>query len=168
MASSRRSAGCIGTVRYQLTCVMLKTRYSSRRAGPRSIVTAKLALCAPGTRERARAGRGNTCATSPGPAVTGQNTLDEAVLTACRHRMNEILHLQETMHCKHAPGSMQHPRMRHIDPCMRPRAADSPTVGPARLLHRPSLPPPSARQLTTERPLTRRAAASARATACLR
>ena len=71
------------------------------------------------------------------------------------------------MHCKHAPGSMQHPRMRHIDPCMRPRAADSPTVGPARLLHRPSLPPPSARQLTTERPLTRRAAASARATACL-
>ena len=48
MASSRRSAGCIGTVRYQLTCVMLKTRYSSRRAGPRSIVTAKLALCAPG------------------------------------------------------------------------------------------------------------------------
>ena len=60
MASSRRSAGCIGTVRYQLTCVMLKTRYSSRRAGPRSIVTAnKLALCAPGRRgresERARA-----------------------------------------------------------------------------------------------------------------
>ena len=29
------------------------------------------------------------------PATTGQDTLDEVVLTACRHGMNEILHLQE-------------------------------------------------------------------------
>eukprot|EP00966_Prymnesium_polylepis_P000540 12396-Prymnesium_polylepis.1 len=42
------------------------------------------------------------------PAVTGQNTLDEAVLTACRHIMNEILHMQETMHCAHCARITAH------------------------------------------------------------
>ena len=76
--------------------------------------------------------------------------------------MNEMLHLQETMHCKHCARIHCNTCTCDTDPRIRPRAAESPTMGPARLPHRPSLPPPSARRLATERPPTRRAAASAR------
>ena len=58
------------------------------------------------------------------PAVTGKNTLDEAVLTACRHSMNEMLHLQEKMHCKHCARITAHCNTRacDTDPRIHPHA----------------------------------------------
>ena len=81
-------------------------------------------------------------------------TWNELNITLAREVPHKALRALHRIHCNTCACD--------IDPRIRPCAADRPTVGPARLPHWPSLPPPSARQLATERPPTRRAAASAR------
>ena len=87
-------------------------------------------------------------------------TWNELNITLAREVPHKALRALRRIHCNTCACD--------IDPRIRPCAADSPTVGPARLPHWPSLPPPFSRQLATERPPTRRAAASARATARIR